>query len=186
MQLKASVTSPNNSTDGSLDHGGPHQCPYCTYSSVHETRLHAHVQTQHSVSSRPPPPSTRCTCPLCQEKFSERPRLESHLMQVHSVTREGVTKLMPLVVDTVESPTPPPPPPPPLHAPLAVSPALSQRRTGPATTTTTTTTPPPVQSPTSDDAGDPMAEMIETQALKLAEEGNFIFDVLCFCAQWLL
>ena len=100
------------------------------------------------------PHTTRdeCTavCPLCQEKFQQRPVLESHLVEKHNVTQEGMQRLM-LIVDQIPSAT---------------------------TTVSKTTTPPPLSSPsaTADMADTEKQESMETEVLKLAEEGKRIFS----------
>lgn len=146
MQLKVSQQQQQQVAANSSSGGDAlHVCPFCNYSSVSDVRIKAHVQTQHMQHAHTPPPAPRTlsACPLCQEKFAEKPTLENHLMQVHNVSREGLQKLLLLVEPVPESP-PPAPAPAPAYAPA---------------------------SPSQDD-GDPMAEMLETQALKMAEEGR--------------
>ena len=148
MQLKPSVST----SGGALGSGEPlHMCPYCNYSSVNEVRIKAHVQSQHSTSAAPPATSstarTLLACPLCQEKSADKATLENHLMQVHSASRDGLQKLMMLVEPVVEAPAAP---------------------------VTAPTSSPTANSTTDTEAVDPVAEMIESQALKMAEEGEML------------
>jgi hypothetical protein len=149
MQLKATAAAASGES-------GVQMCPYCNYSTVSEARIKAHIHAQHSSSSSSassaqapppaPPPSRVVTvypCPLCQERSApDRAALESHLVHTHNASRDGLQKLMMLVEPVTESPP----------APATPAPASSGVDGG--------------------DAVDPVAEMIESQALKLAEEGK--------------
>ncbi|KAK2162190.1 hypothetical protein LSH36_102g05040 [Paralvinella palmiformis] len=79
-------------------------CPFCNFVTSSEMQIQLHVQTQHMGLRAPSMPQGGSTesamifrCPLCQEKCANQALLEKHLFQVHNVSPEGMHRLLSLV-----------------------------------------------------------------------------------------
>ncbi|KAM9328871.1 zinc finger homeobox protein 2 [Gastrophryne carolinensis] len=62
-------------------------CPFCTYVSPSEEKVHSHAVSQHALQ-----PTFRC--PLCQEQLTGTSSLKAHLGHGHNVVSECVEKLL--------------------------------------------------------------------------------------------
>ena len=153
-----------------------HSCPFCNYTCVNPVQMQAHIQSQHAQL----PTSGRALhCPLCQEKCGEKIQLEKHLFAVHNVTAEGMQRLL-MLVDQPSWPSPPPATPTKSPVP-STSPAAATGATTPSPRPASTSN--AREEEPSQDASDLQAEVLENQALKLAEEGNVLTRLGTF-ASW--